>query len=172
MIHPVKTSAIKLVFSQAHMSSISALTKATIVTESFALILEVGGADPKSMLDMYLEKKCGCPSFLTLEDTNEKLDSAGYKLKLRTSDLDFCRSPRDDHRSSYPGMSMNSQLMTCSEAQASLSALSFSLPGPFPEHKPQRQLTMLAVTEEYDRGNSVYQHHMQVIEARVRFYLY
>nr|XP_024372366.1 uncharacterized protein LOC112280779 isoform X1 [Physcomitrium patens] len=117
--------------------------------------------DPKSMLDMYLEKKCGCPSFLTLEDTNEKLDSAGYKLKLRTSDLDFCRSPRDDHRSSYPGMSMNSQLMTCSEAQASLSALSFSLPGPFPEHKPQRQLTMLAVTEEYDRGNSVYQHHMQ-----------
>lgn len=120
-------------------------------------------ADPKSMLNMHLQKNCGSPSSVSLEDSDEKPGTPGSSnLQLRTAGPGFGRGPGDDQRSSHSGMQMQSQPMTGSEAQALLSAMSLSPPVPLMQHNPKRQLTMLAGTGDYDHGNSVYQQYLQV----------
>ncbi|KAG0580797.1 hypothetical protein KC19_4G200200 [Ceratodon purpureus] len=98
--------------------------------------------DPKSMLNMHLQKNCGSPSSVSLEDSDDQKP-----------------------RSSHSGMQMNSPTMTGSEAQALLSAMSLSPPVPLMQHNPKRQLTMLAGTGEYDHDTSVYQQYLQGVSA-------
>lgn len=116
------------------------------------------------MLNMHLQKSCGSPSSVSLEDSDEKPGTpGGSNLQLRTAGPGFCRNPGvDDQRS---GMQMQSPPMTGSEAQALLSAMSLSPPVPLMQHNSKRQLTMLAGTGDYDHGSSVYQQYLQVTQG-------